>query len=249
MLETRILHIKSLAHSLNTNSTETKKYKILDLFCCSGGAGQGYMDSGFEVTGIDIKNVTNYPGKFIQAPALFYLRRNGHLYDAIHASPPCQKYSKSTAQFRKQGKQYADLIDKTRKILKLTGKPFIIENVPSAPIRADIKLCGSMFNLKVLKERFFEIENCFIMQIGIPHKIDSVRNGDFAQVVGKGQKKGQNKLDKPFKFDGPFIEQWKFAMGIDWMNKAEQLAEAMPPAYTNYIGTHLINYLNFINNK
>lgn len=223
------------------------KYKLLDLYCGSGGAAKGYINAGFEVTGIDVKDINNYPGQFIKSDAIEFLNENYMNFDAIHASPPCQKYSKSTAEARKNGKLYADLIPETRRILKLTKKPFIIENVPSAPIRKDLNLYGYMFGLKVIKQRHFEIENFFMMQPGIADKIGSVRNGDFAQVVGKGQKRGQHKLDKPFKYEGKFLEQWSFAMGIDWMTKAEQLAEAIPPAYTQYIGNQLLNYLQFIN--
>lgn len=219
------------------------KYKLLDLFCKAGGAAKGYMDAGFEVIGVDKDPQPNYPGKFIQAPAIWYLKRHLHDFDAYHASPPCQFYSNSTAQFRLKGKFYPDMIEKTRYLLLKTGKPSVIENVPTAPIRPDIKLVGYMFALPLIKKRHFELNNWFCFQPGIPPKIGSVSKGDFAQVVGKGQKRGYSKTDIPCKLPGTIKEQWSFAMGINWMTEYKELSEAIPPAYTRYIGKNLIEWI------
>lgn len=154
-----------------------RKYKLLDLYCGGGGAAQGYIEAGFEVTGIDCFPHKHYPGKFIQAPALWYLRHHGHLFDAIHASPPCQHASKSTAIAKSKGRVYPDYIPRTKKLLSCFKCPTIMENVPGASIRPDIVLRGTMFNLLVLRKRIFEINNCFILQAGIPPKNGTVRGG------------------------------------------------------------------------
>jgi DNA (cytosine-5)-methyltransferase 1 len=224
-----------------------KQYKILDLYCGGGGAAMGFIQAGFEVVGVDIYEQKNYPGTYINAPALFYLYRHHHEFDYIHASPPCQKYSKSTAVFRKNGKKYQDILSILRNRLLKTGKPFDIENVQQAPIRPDLTLTGYMFNLPLIKKRIFEFHKIMILTPGIPPKNGSVRNGDYAAVVGKGSKKGQSRKDKPFYYQGTYLEQWKYAMNINFMTKPKELSNAIPPAYTYFIGKQVLNYLNYIN--
>lgn len=221
------------------------QYKCLDLFCGAGGAGEGYARAGFEVTGIDINPQPNNPHTFIQSDAIEYLLQSGHLYDFIHASPPCQKYSKATKQFRLKGYEYADLMEITRNALIRVGKPYIIENVPGAPMRKDLILRGDMFRLKVLRRRWFECsDNLLILQPSIKDKIGSVREGDYCSVFGKGSycKSSLDALPK-FKIDS-VVSTWKMAMGIDWMKKEKELAQAIPPAYTEYIGKEVIKHLD-----
>ncbi len=116
--------------------------KLLDLYCGGGGASYGYEQCGFSVTGVDIAPQPKYRGKFIQCDAIKYLMDHFHEYDIIHASPPCQKYSKSTIQFRRLGKEYPDLIGLTRDALFETKKPYVIENVPGSPLIRPIELCN-----------------------------------------------------------------------------------------------------------
>lgn len=139
-----------------------KKYKILDLFCKAGGAGEGYHRAGFEVVGVDIFPQTNYPYTFFQSDAIEFLRTadlSG--FDAIHASPPCQAHTKAQAlsKGRNNGKygEHPDFIPQTREILKKIGKPYIIENVDGAPLVNPIALYGSQFkNLYTQRKRLFE---------------------------------------------------------------------------------------------
>lgn len=140
-----------------------KRPKLLDTFCKAGGAGMGYHKAGFEVVGVDIEPKPNYPFKFIQADAIEYTLKHGHKYDVVHGSPPCQGYSKSTAPQKKLGKVYPDMVSEVREAFLATNRPYIIENVPQAPIRADIVLVGNMFGLNVIRKRHFET-NFFILQ-------------------------------------------------------------------------------------
>ena len=134
----------------------SRDYALLDLYCCAGGAGEGYRLAGFDVLGVDILPQPKNPHKFVQGCALEYLREHGHKYDLIHASPPCQAYTKAGKQWRKEGREYVDLIEATREALIANGKPWIIENVPGAPLRNPIFLNGSAFGIRVHRPRYFE---------------------------------------------------------------------------------------------
>src|SRR5690606_19595353 len=138
------------------------KPTLLDLYCCAGGAGMGYHLAGFEVFGVDISDQPNYPFQMHTGDAIEYVKRHGHEFDAIHASPPCQGHSGPTkgtnaARNAAQGRSHPDLIDATRQALDATGKPYVIENVMGAPLRRDLVLCGEMFGLGVLQHRISEL--------------------------------------------------------------------------------------------
>lgn len=201
--------------------------KLLDLYCKAGGAGYGYHQAGFEVVGVDIEPQPNYPFKFIQADAIEFLKTADlSEYDVIHASPPCQAYSWSA---RRWHKEWPDLIDPTRELLQNTGKPYIIENVVGAPLIDPLVLCGTMFGLKVIRHRLFESNIKLYAPCKCNHK-GTVKNGDYVTVAGHGG-------DGCAKYS-----VWCKAMGIDWMTK-EELTQAIPPCYTNFIGEQLIDYL------
>jgi DNA (cytosine-5)-methyltransferase 1 len=203
--------------------------KILDLYCCGGGAGFGYEQAGFDVTGVDIVDQPKHQGKFIKADAIEYLNNNYHKYDVIHASPPCQAYSTSSMQFRIAGKKYPDLIAPTREALIKTGKPYIIENVPGSPLVDPILLCGSMFGMRTYRHRLFESN----MPIKAPnHPEHSHKNakmgrkpkdGEFIQYVGH--------------FSGVKLVQEM--TGLSWLGQYE-LAQSIPPQYTKYIGEQIV---------
>jgi len=131
--------------------------RCLDLFCCAGGAGEGYRRAGFDVTGVDIRPQPHNPHRFIRGDALAFLREHGHEFDFIHASPPCQGYSTLAAMH--PGKVWPKLIGQVRSLVKSTGKPYVIENVETAPLRREsdlfgnhgVMLCGSMFGLGVAR--------------------------------------------------------------------------------------------------
>lgn len=216
-----------------------RKPKLLDLFCCAGGAGQGYADAGFDVVGVDIQPQPNYPFSFLQADALTLEHEFIATFDAVHASPPCQAYS-DLAKRNKNAHEWPQLIDATRDILMRSGLPYVIENVEGAPLRNPIMLCGTMFRgLRVIRHRLFEAN----FTILTPHhgrhpkvhtfdkrkshygKTHDMR--DFVQVTGGGN---------------CTVAAARDAMGIGWMSKVE-LNEAIPPAYTRLIGKQLISHL------
>jgi hypothetical protein len=213
-------------------------YRLLDLYCGGGGAGSGYADVGFEVVGVDINPQPDYPFEFHQWDAINTLTRLNYInsFDVIHASPPCQKYSYATTQWKNLGREYPDLIGETRKLLLKTGKPFIIENVVNAPLRKDLLLCGQMFGLNVRRHRIFEIEGFFIFQPEHQKHIGKVGDGNIISVFGHGGGKRYNHCSSD-------LEVWKKAMGIDWMTKRKTLAESIPPSYTRYIGEFAIKQL------
>lgn len=203
--------------------------RLLDLFCCGGGAGLGYEHAGFEVTGVDIEPQPNHRGTFVQADAIEYVRDHGHLYDAIHASPPCQEYSLAAKPHRALGKEYPDLIGATRDALRATGKPWIIENVPGAPLIDPVTLCGTMFGMRTYRHRLFET-NWPLAQPDHPKHVARsakmgrpVKDGEFIQYVGHFSGVG-------------FVRDMT---GLHWLNQYE-LAQSIPPQYTHYIGLQLV---------
>lgn len=204
--------------------------KLLDLFCCAGGAGMGYHRAGFEVDGVDIRPQKKYPFRFIQGDAVEYLKAHGHEYDVIHASPPCQEHSKAK-HLANDG--HGDFIETIRAELKKAGKPYVIENVPGAPLINPVVLNGFMFGLNVDRERLFECS--FSMPFMLkPQSAQKqvkmgrpVKDGEIIQVVGHFS-------------NVPYARK---AMGIDWMGQKE-LAQAIPPAYTEFIGRELQKILN-----
>lgn len=208
------------------------KPRLLDLFCGAGGAAMGYHRAGFEVVGVDINPQPRYPFEFHQADAMTYLLDG---FNVIHASPPCQRYSKSTPKVNIHN--HPDLIDPIRTRLLSKKIPYIIENVPGAPLRGDIVLVGAIVGLKkILRKRLFETN----WSNGSFELIHSYEYHDHViSVVGCGTPTGSLKVW------GRQISKQECAdaMGIDWMNRKE-LTQAIPPAYTEFIGKQLMEYLH-----
>jgi DNA (cytosine-5)-methyltransferase 1 len=207
--------------------------RLLDLFCGAGGAAMGYHRAGFDVTGVDIRPQPRYPFQFVQADAMTVLHTWDDFcwgwgdFDAIHASPPCQHYIRSGMFDRSK---HPDLIHAVCVQLEATGKPWVVENVPGAPMRADYRLCGCMFGLEVQRQRWFETSwRGFDLRPPCHHLRPAV--GVYGHPRGRGAE------TKPWGW-GTF-EDWQRAMQIDWMAEPE-LAQAVPPAYTEYIGAQLL---------
>ena len=209
---------------------------LLDTFCKAGGAGTGYHKAGFKVVGVDIEPQPNYPFEFIQADAIEFILNRGNEFDFIHASPPCQLYSKSTAQTRRAGKIYPDLVAQTREAILKTGKPYVIENVQQAPIRPDIILTGNMFGLPIIRKRHFET-SFFILTLSLIPEFRRV-GIEISSIYGKASQDKTPKQRFGFK---TIRESWAFSMGIYWHMTEAELAEAIPPAYTEFIGKSFLN--------
>lgn len=219
---------------------KTKKPRLLDLFCCAGGAGMGYSQAGFEVIGVDIDQQKNYPFNFIKADALALDPTFVASFDAIHASPPCQSYS-VLAKRNGNAHEWPRLIEPVRKMLAKSGLPYVIENVVGAPLNNPILLCGTMFpRLRIIRHRLFEA-NFFILtpphgKHPLVHTFDRRKShygktdewSDFVMVTGGGNCR---------------VAAARDAMGIDWMNKKE-INESIPPAYTKFIGEQLLRQIS-----
>jgi DNA (cytosine-5)-methyltransferase 1 len=207
------------------------KPRLLDLFCGEGGAGEGYRRAGFDVTGVDINPQPRNPHRFILADALEYVRQHGREYDAIHASPPCQHYSWATPKGYHDN--HPDLIAATRAALQETGKPFIIENVGGARkvLSSPAKLCGSMFGLKTYRHRYFETWPFSILAPNCNHNFRPLL------VTTAGSNSRAIRGDKP-----KSVKNAPEAYGIGWMS-CDGLKQAIPPAYTEWIGRQLMEAL------
>jgi DNA (cytosine-5)-methyltransferase 1 len=221
--------------------------RLLDLYCGAGGASKGYELAGFEVVGVDTVRQTRYPGRFVLGDALAVLEAvvNGAgEWDAIHASPPCKLYTRARvvqAKSLQLFEPHADYIEPTRELLEQLELPWIIENVPEAPIRADVVLCGTMFGLRsghfeLRRHRHFELGNWWPSRRPPPcqhrrwrtampvhgHSAPADFYRRFGNVVGKDERAA--------------------AMGIDWMSR-DELSSAIPPAFTRWLGGQLLEEL------
>ncbi|MFF7234430.1 DNA methylase [Streptomyces sioyaensis] len=205
---------------------------VLDACCCAGGAGMGYYLAGYDVVGIDVTDRPRYPFPFIQGDAVEYVRVHGHEYDLIHASWPCQHYTALTrGTNRKRRKTYPDLIGPGREAMLATGRPYVIENVPGAPLRPDLTLCGTQFGRPFLRHRVFEIHGWFAMQPQHQRHRDRVRGyrhgvrhpGGYLAIYGDGGDKAS-------------VPEIQAAFRMWWTDVREELTEAIPPAYTHHIG-------------
>jgi len=196
----------------------------------------GLHRAGFDITGVDINPQPRYPFRFVQADAIrppFDLRK----FDFIWASPPCQAYSISSFNQRARGKVYPDLVEHTREILKASGALTVIENVVGAPLRVDLKLDGTMFpELRVIRRRIFEL-NFFALCPDTRIRRNLIAAG-YSCVVGGGRCSGAPRSSNAWHTQAAKNR----AMGIDWMRRHE-LAQAIPPAYSEFIGRAAIAHL------
>lgn len=201
--------------------------KMLDLFCCEGGAGMGYSMAGFDVTGVDIEQQPRYPFAFECGDALEYLAEHGCEYDAIHASPPCQGYSHLTPGAHKA--KYPKLIPKLRDMLRQLGKPYVIENVAGArhELENPVMLCGSMFGLRTQRHRYFETN----FHIAAPSACDHSLIPLLVTTASKASRAKRLALGMKPKS----VKNAPAAYGIDWMS-CDGLKECIPPAFTQFIG-------------
>jgi DNA (cytosine-5)-methyltransferase 1 len=194
--------------------------RLLDLFCGAGGAAMGYHRAGFDVTGVDVESQPHFPFHFIQADALAWPLEG---YHAIHASPPCQAWSRATA-WSGDRSSHPKLIAPVRERLRASGLPYVIENVQEArhDLRSPIRLCGSQFGIAVQSHRWFEIRpEPFRLMPPCHH-----RATDASRDHGAKQTESE----------------FRGALGCDWMS-VQEARQAIPPAYTEWIGAQLLEVL------
>jgi DNA (cytosine-5)-methyltransferase 1 len=228
--------------------------RLLDLFCGAGGAAMGYSRAGFDVVGVDIAPQPRFPFAFVQANAMTYPLEG---FDAIHASPPCQRYSTMTRGLWKD-REHPDLIAATRERIRAAGVPYVIENVENARrlLIEPVKLCGTMFGLgtkegnQLRRHRYFECSFGYLMTPPCQHNAYSAvpvygggQDGDYhtprrkPKTIGVwGHAGGSSARDGLVQFNTAARRE---AMGIDWMT-GDELSESIPPAYTEFIGAALI---------
>jgi DNA (cytosine-5)-methyltransferase 1 len=210
--------------------------RLLDLFCCEGGAGTGYARAGFDVTGVDIVAKPRNPHPVIVADAIEYAREHAHEYDAIHASPPCQSYSRS---FKHMATPQPMLIDAVREILKASGKPWVIENVVGAPLANDsdlfgrhgVELCGTMFGLRIYRHRIFETN--------FPLPLPPAPCDHTKRALNPFNDEGWHRIREEYGDEHTPEKVWRLEMGVPWMGK-EGAREAVPPCFTEWIGRELL---------
>jgi len=226
--------------------------RLLDLFCGAGGASVGYSRAGFEVVGVDIKPQPRYPLKFHQGDALAFIEEHGSEFDAIHASPPCQAFTQMSSRYRGKGgptDDHVNLLTPTRAMLRGYRQPWVIENVQGAVhhMQATVVLHGGMFGLGVHRPRLFESNLLLtapqgakrtVAPLGVygarpdGHTTYRYRNNTTIARSGRYTTKSLIRTAKS-------IEEARAAMGIDWMDWSE-IKEAIPPAYSEYLGRQLL---------
>jgi DNA (cytosine-5)-methyltransferase 1 len=204
---------------------------LLDLFCGAGGAAMGYHRAGFDVVGVDIKSQPNYPFDFVCGDVMHgfwdVLDIRGP-FDAVHASPPCQAYSIATSDKSK----HPDLIGPTRDLLTAADMPYILENVPGAPMPDALVLCGSSFGLRVRRHRLIETNWPLLVPPCI-HGSQGQPVGVYGGGTGKSQKRGRKVMSS-----AEAIE----VMEMPWADRAGA-TQAIPPAYTEFIGQRLLEHI------
>jgi len=208
--------------------------KLLDLFCGVGGASVGYFRAGFEVHGVDLKHGKRYPFTYLRANVLDILQDENFIdqFDVIHASPPCQTHSITQHLRKAQGKSTIklDLIPQTRAALIASGKPYLIENVPGSPLINPVQLCGSSFDLKVRRHRLFE-SNMPLQGSICNHSTQGRPIGVYGSLNDEIPQGGKTAAT---------IAEARMAMDINWAIWTE-LVEAIPPAYTKYLGLQIMD--------
>ncbi len=214
--------------------------RLLDLFCGAGGAAMGYYRAGFDVVGLDIRPQTHYPFPFWRTDVMGLMDWRPEWvrdFEVIHASPPCQLFSRAGKLREAQGSKAStiDLLTPIRPLLEATGLPYVIENVEGAPMDG-VRVCGSAFGLGVRRHRLFE-SNVPISGTACDHKTQGRPIGVYYRPGDDIPHGGKTARD---------LAEGKTAMGVDWDVTWDELKEAVPPSYTEWVGRQLIASLQAV---
>ncbi|MFJ7018460.1 class I SAM-dependent methyltransferase [Streptomyces sp. NPDC101117] len=192
--------------------------RLLDVCCGAGGLSMGYYLAGFDVVGVDIAPQPNYPFPFVQADGIDYVAQHGHAFDLVHGSWPCERYAKVT-KWRGNPDDHPDLVGPGREVMQATGRPWVIENVPEAPLRPDYLLCGTQFGLSIRRHRAFETS----------------WGGGGDLVPPCWHRKGL------LAFEHKGERAYADAMGCTWMTNLEA-RKAVPPAYSQWLAAQYLAF-------
>lgn len=203
---------------------------VLDTFCKAGGSSKGWVDAGYEVVGVDIEPQPHYPYEFHLGDAIEFIYKYGSEFFIVYGGPPCQRYS-SITRTAGTSSNHPDLIAPTRKAMQSTGRPYIIENVPGAPLINPIMLCGTMFGILEIRHRYFECNPAINVS---PPPCNHHR-----PVVKHGRPPDRTKHFHGITGHFSDVEWAREIRGTPWMNQ-EELAEAIPPHYTKWLGKHIL---------
>jgi DNA (cytosine-5)-methyltransferase 1 len=241
---------------------DVRRPRLLDLFCGAGGAAMGYYRAGFDVVGVDIKPQPHYPFPFVQADALTFPLDD---FDLVHASPPCQVYSRTAKILEGKGlpNKHPDLVGPLQDRLRRALVPYVIENVPGSPLHKPVVLCGTQFGLRVYRHRLFEASVPLQAPSHQKHVLSTGSHRGYSKgypmvTVGGPNYNlaeaqaamGMTKMGRPPQLGtmlhvvGHFsdVEAGRAALGAPWMTR-DELSQAIPPAYTEYIGRQLLAHL------
>ena len=210
--------------------------RLLDLFCGAGGAAMGYHRAGFDVVGVDIAPQPHFPFEFHQADALTYSLDG---FDVIHASPPCQGYSRMRHLPWLRGREYPLLIEPVRARLRASGQPYVIENVSGAPLDPSFMLCGLNFGLRMYRHRLFESSHFIFAPWHQQHTV-TIGAGRYLGSRYSRASAGVTGLlpDPAGHTAGASTRAAAIAMGVEWMSR-DEMTQAIPPPYTEWIGRQL----------
>jgi DNA (cytosine-5)-methyltransferase 1 len=136
-------------------------------------------------------------------------------------------------------------------MLRAIGLPYVIENVVGAPLVSPITLCGTMFDLKtsdtdgrplVLKRhRLFE-SNMLLLQPACRCREYKQLGAKVGGVYGGGSSDRNHAEQVRRGGYTPAGQVRRELMGIEWTT-INELSQAIPPAYTEFIGRQLLDFL------
>lgn len=236
-------------------------FNMVDLFSGAGGTAMGFWQAApFNIVGVDKQEQPHYPFTFRRDDAMELLSKRVDVFknwaDVVNVAPPCQGYSITSSL---HNYEYPLLITPIRELLTAIDIPYVIENVEEArwDMKDPIMLCGSSFGLRVRRHRLFE-SNMPLKGLPCDHRwqdehrpyrihVSAGRNKDgwrksgIQPVHGSGHNHpSSNTPDEITSHRSLFYKS--VAMGIDWMSN-EEINQAIPPAYTRYLGGQVYDYL------